>query len=238
MARYWCVVPAAGIGSRMQSVVPKQYLRINDRTVIEHALTPFLIANDIDGVVVAVSPGDATWPQVEHSLNTQGMRKLITTQGGLTRAQSVLNGLAALQARAADDDWVLVHDAARPCFGAQDLRHLMVQVANHAVGGIVAIRAKDTLKQAEERADRIAATIDRTQVWQAQTPQMFRFGLLYRSLQAALAAKVSVTDESSAVEWAGYAPLLVEGDARNLKVTTPEDLALARFWLSNAEVNS
>ena len=237
MADYWCVIPAAGTGSRMQSVVPKQYLRIQGQTVIEYTLAPFLASNDVSGVVVATSADDKTWPQIERNLSTSGATKLSSVHGGETRAHSVLNGLTALRARAADDDWVLVHDAARPCYRAQDLRQLITQVADHKVGGIVAIRAKDTLKRAENATNNIAATIDRANVWQAQTPQMFRFGLLYRSLQAALAANVGVTDESSAVEWAGHAPLLIEGDARNLKVTTPEDLALARFWLTDPDVN-
>ncbi len=237
MANYWCVIPAAGIGSRMQSAVPKQYLSIHEQTVIEHTLAPFLASDLIGGIVVATAGDDKTWPQIERKLLTAGATKLISVSGGETRANSVLNGLSALRSRVSDEDWVLVHDAARPCFRAEDLRELITQVADHSVGGIVAIRAKDTLKQAQDETNQIATTIDRSTVWQAQTPQMFRFGVLYQSLQAAVAANVAVTDESSAVEWAGHAPLLVEGDARNLKVTTPEDLALARFWLTDPDVN-
>lgn len=222
--RVWAVVPAAGSGQRMGETIPKQYLKIRNKTLIEHTLDLLVGAAKIDHVLVCTAPDDELWPAL--NLNFE------TTLGGDSRAQSVMNGLLAIADRAKPDDWVLVHDAARPCLGLGDLNRFIDQVSYHPVGGIMAMPCKDTLKLAKPGRNEIAETIDRSLVWQAQTPQMFRYQLLREALSQALAKQHVVTDEASAMELAGYSPLLIAGDASNLKVTTPEDLKLAAFLLA------
>lgn len=224
----WVVIPAAGSGQRMQASQPKQYLKLCGQTILEHTLAIFLNRQDIAAAVVCLAPIDDVWPTLSCASNTN----VIATEGGDTRAQSVLNGLNRLSELADDHDWVLVHDAARPCLGDQVLQRLFNQLNGDSVGGILAIPAKDTLKQANTTTASIQCTLDRSRIWQAQTPQMFRYKLLKEALSRALDAKIAITDESSAVEWAGYQPKLVEGDARNLKVTTPDDLIFAEFLLT------
>lgn len=238
--KIWGVIPAGGSGQRMQASVPKQYLRIHDKVILEHTLAIFLNRTDIESIVVCVAPDDDVWP----TLTSASAASVIHASGGETRAKSVLNGLNALSSLADDNDWVLVHDAARPCLSDVVLQKLIDELGDDAVGGILAVPAKDTLKRcvddscfensaetASSAAPRIQKTLDRSVVWQAQTPQMFRYKLLKNALRDALALNIDITDESSALEWAGFSPRLVEGDARNLKVTTPEDLALATFLL-------
>ena len=222
--KYWVIVPAAGSGSRMQNTVAKQYLDVLGKTIIEHTIDVFLNSTHVHQVLVCLPESDSRFQQLEISKSP----RVITVEGGDSRAQSVLNGLLTLNA--ADEDWVLVHDAARPCFSDELLNKLITELADDDVGGIMAVRAKDTLKLADPD-NRINTTVDRSTIWQAQTPQMFRFHLLKESLSSALQKSVAITDEASALEWAGYQPKLVEGDARNLKVTTPEDLALVEFLL-------
>ena len=225
--KYWAVVPAAGSGSRMQSDVPKQYLNVLDKRIIEHTLSLFISSKRVQQVVVCLPNSD----HIFKALTVAESTKVSVTEGGDSRAQSVLNGLIALKAlNANDNDWVLVHDAARPCFTNYQLNHLIDELADDDIGGIMAVRAKDTLKLSDT-ANRIKETVDRSIIWQAQTPQMFRFGLLKKSLSTAIRQKATITDEASALEWAGYQPKLIEGDARNIKVTTPEDLALVEFLL-------
>ena len=225
--KYWVVVPAAGSGSRMQSDVPKQYLNVLDKRIIEHTLSLFISSKRVQQVVVCLPNSD----HIFKALTVAESTKVSVTEGGDSRAQSVLNGLIALKAlNANDNDWVLVHDAARPCFTSPLLNRLIDELADDNVGGIMAVRAKDTLKLSDT-ANRIKETVDRSIIWQAQTPQMFRFGLLKKSLSTAIRQKATITDEASALEWAGYQPKLIEGDARNIKVTTPEDLALVEFLL-------
>jgi 2-C-methyl-D-erythritol 4-phosphate cytidylyltransferase len=227
--RYWAMVPAAGAGKRMDSAVPKQYLSLAGRPVIAHTLASLLDHPRIDGVAVAISAGDEWWPTVAAELNAAKPLRVVT--GGAERCHSVLNGLEALSAPAQPEDWVLVHDAARPCLTAGDLDRLIDTLADDPVGGLLAVPVRDTLKQADD-AGRVAATVDRSRLWHALTPQMFRLGMLHEALRAALARGLLVTDEAAAMEAAGFAPRLVEGRADNLKITRPEDLALAEFYLT------
>lgn len=226
--RHWVIVPAAGVGKRMGSTLPKQYLPLAGRPVIAHTLDTLLHHPRIDGVVVAIGAEDEEWPEVVAELTTDTPLRVVT--GGAERCHSVLNGLETLWEWAAPDDWALVHDAARPCLTAADLDRLLIELAADPVGGLLAVPVRDTLKQADP-VGRVATTVDRSQLWHALTPQMFRLGLLYDAVNAALARGLLVTDEAAAMEAAGFAPRLIEGRADNLKITRPEDLALAEFYL-------
>jgi 2-C-methyl-D-erythritol 4-phosphate cytidylyltransferase len=222
--RYFLVIPAAGSGRRFSSHEPKQYAAVEGSTVIEHALAPFEADPDCAGIVVAIAADDALWPAIA----ARRSRRVETTQGGEQRAQSVRNALRAFAARVRDEDWIMVHDAARPCFSASDLATLKRELAAHAVGGLLAVPLADTLKRAGDTVPaEAAATVDRSGLWRAATPQMFRFGPLLRALDAALDAGRIPTDEAQAIEWAGLAPRLIAGRADNIKVTTAEDLTLA-----------
>ncbi len=227
--RHWALVPAAGIGKRMGSAVPKQYLPLAGRPVITHALATLLAHPRLAGVVVAIGAEDEWWPTVAAELTAVKPLRVVT--GGAERCHSVLNGLEALRERAALTDWVLVHDAARPCLAAEDLDRLFTELVDDPVGRLLAVPVRDTLKQADATG-RVAATVDRSRLWHALTPQMFRLGMLHEALDAALTRGLLVTDEAAAMEAAGYAPRLVEGRADNLKITRPEDLALAEFYLT------
>jgi len=225
MINRYALLPAAGVGARMGAGHPKQYLDILGRPMIWHALDAFQRHAGIAGVHVVLSAEDGWWNAYDWS----GFDKLrVWRVGGATRAQSVLNGLAAIADELSADDWVLVHDAARPCLSQALLDKLIAEVDDDAVGGILAMPVADTLKRAADAA-RIAETVPRAGLWAAQTPQMFRHGLLRAALERAGA---EVTDEASALELAGYAPRLVESDTANLKVTYPRDLELARLLLA------
>jgi len=225
MINRYALLPAAGVGARMGAGHPKQYLDILGRPMIWHALDAFQRHAGIAGVHVVLSAEDGWWNAYDWS----GFDKLrVWRVGGATRAQSVLNGLAAIADELSADDWVLVHDAARPCLSQDLLDKLIGEVDDDAVGGILAMPVADTLKRAADAA-RIAETVPRAGLWAAQTPQMFRHGLLRAALERAGA---EVTDEASALELAGYAPRLVESDTANLKVTYPRDLELARLLLA------
>ena len=224
---YWAVVPAAGVGARMKAALPKQYLPLGGATVIEQTLARLCAHPRIDGVVVALGSEDGYWPD----LDFRCAKRLETVDGGAERCHSVLNALERLAGIGADDDWVLVHDAARPCLRAEDVDQLIERVTESgAVGGLLAVPVRDTMKRSDE-AGGVASTVDRSNLWHALTPQMFRLGELRDALRRALAERGLVTDEASAMEWAGHRPLLVEGHADNLKITRPEDLALAEFYL-------
>jgi 2-C-methyl-D-erythritol 4-phosphate cytidylyltransferase len=219
---YWVVVPAAGSARRMGAAVPKQYLPLAGRTVIEWSLAPFLQREQIAGVVVVISDGDPRWSQTP----LVGHAKIITTTGGAERMDSVLAGLRSLETRAAASDWVLVHDAARPCLSTADLDRLLTELSNDDVGGLLAAPVVDTLKRADDD-QRVTQTVSREKLWRALTPQMFRFELLRRALLSAVANRVAVTDEAQAVEALGLRPKLIAGDADNVKITLPEDLPRA-----------
>jgi 2-C-methyl-D-erythritol 4-phosphate cytidylyltransferase len=224
MPRHYAIVPAAGSGSRFGGEKPKQYLDLLGRPLIYHTLAALTACPDIERVWVVLAPDDPWWPQYDWS----GLgAKLETVRcGGATRAESVANGLQAAAMVATEDDWILVHDAARPCLSAAMLERLFVELADDPVGGILAVPVADTVKRADAE-QRVAATEPRDSLWQAQTPQMFRYGQLQKSLEN----EISVTDEAGAIEAAGLKPKLVRGDSTNLKVTWPADLALAAMIL-------
>jgi 2-C-methyl-D-erythritol 4-phosphate cytidylyltransferase len=221
-ARYWAVVPAAGVGSRMAIDTPKQYLPLAGRTVIEWSLQSLLNCASVERVIVAIAPGDVHWPTLACASNA----RVRTAIGGAERASSVLNGLNALSADAHENDWVLVHDAARPCLMHDDLMRLLDELASDPVGGLLAVPVADTLKAADSE-QRVSKTVPREHLWRALTPQMFRYGVLRRALQTAEEKGIAVTDESSAVEALGFKPRLIAGRADNIKITVPEDLQTA-----------
>jgi 2-C-methyl-D-erythritol 4-phosphate cytidylyltransferase len=220
----FALVPAAGTGSRMGEGTPKQYLPLAGRPMIHHALRALAAASAIERVFLVLAPGDALGRAQEWSGVSPKIVPLAC--GGATRAESVANGLRAAPDMA-DEDWVLVHDAARPCLSRAALGGMIAALAQDEVGGLLAVRAADTLKRGGEDG-RVLETVPREQIWQAQTPQMFRRGLLLRALEH---AGTGVTDEASAVEALGLRPRLVPGEARNIKVTVPQDLALAELIL-------
>lgn len=217
---FWVVIPAAGIGSRMRADRPKQYLPLAGKTIIEHTLDRFLGHPGLHGLVVSLAPEDPYWP----GLCCAKDPRIHRADGGAERADSVLAGLIRLsELGAGKDDWVLVHDAARPNLSRADLDNLLVKLMDDPIGGLLAAPARDTLKRADPEG-RVQETIDRSVIWQAFTPQMFRLEALRDALAGALAAGAAITDEASAMEWAGHSPRLIEGRADNLKVTRPEDL--------------
>ncbi len=223
-------MPAAGSGRRFGTQIPKQYAPLFGRTVIEWALDPFVTDPRCSGVVVALAPKDPWWPQIAERLPGH----IATVAGGAQRSASVLNGLRALGTRADERDWVLVHDAARPCLPPSDLTKLLRDLRDEATGGLLATPGADTLKYGPSLgATTVERTVDRSGLWRALTPQMFRFGALRKALEAAHDAGRTPTDESQALEWVGARPLLVEGSAANMKVTTAQDLVLAAAILTS-----
>ena len=224
--RHYAIVPAAGNGSRMGSPQPKQYLELLGRPLIHHTLSVLCEAPEIDVVYVVLSVDDAQWAHYDWSALGSKLRPLFC--GGATRADSVLGGLRAIAAEAAPGDWVLVHDATRPCLAAWHVDKLIRELAHEEVGGLLAVPVADTLKRADAHRH-VLETVARDSLWQAQTPQMFRYVMLRRALEA----HKDVTDEASAIEAAGLRPRLVQGDATNLKVTYPLDLHLAEWILQN-----
>lgn len=223
--RLWFVVPAAGASRRMDGELPKQYREIAGRTLLEHVLATLLGHAAIAGGVVALAAGDAWWDRLPASLRT----RVSVAPGGAERFESVLAGLRALT-QAAPADWVLVHDAARPCLSRGELDRLIGECREDAVGGLLAVPVADTLKRGGDDG-RVLGTLPREGVWRAQTPQMFRHGRLVQALEAALAAGEQPTDEAAAIECLGLRPRLVRGSALNVKVTLPEDLAFAEWVL-------
>jgi 2-C-methyl-D-erythritol 4-phosphate cytidylyltransferase len=223
--RYWLILPAAGVGRRFGDPKPKQYFEVHGRTLLEWSLAPFVADARCVGLVVALASDDPFWPAVAKKLT-----RVMTTVGGAERGHSVRNGLAALQGQIEASDWVLVHDAARPCLPSKDLNRLVETLESHLVGGLLAARASDTLKAAGDDLQ-VTRTVDRSGLWRALTPQMFRYGRLCEALDAALAAGRVPTDEAQAVEWLGDHPQIVAGSPANLKVTGPEDLIVAAALL-------
>ena len=225
----WVVIPAAGVGARMQADRPKQYLPLAGSSVIEHTLACFSEHPSVAGCVVAVSETDPYWAALPMAATVH------RATGGHERADSVLNALDYLvnTLQVAADAWVLVHDAARPCLQRADLERLLAvreQCADS--GALLAVPVRDTMKRAQPHSLRVARTEDRDGLWHALTPQMASLGVLRNALATALAQGATITDEASALEAIGLQPLLVEGDARNIKITRPADLALAEFFLT------
>jgi 2-C-methyl-D-erythritol 4-phosphate cytidylyltransferase len=227
--RHVALIPAAGAGSRMAAGVPKQYLPLRGEPLIAHALRALAREPRIARIVVVLAGTDRHWAGYDWS--EWAGRLDVVRVGGASRAESVRNGLAAMAGGCEDDDWVLVHDAARPCLARPLLARLIDEAGRDPVGGLLAVPVADTLKRASD-SGRVLATEPRAGLWQAQTPQMFRYATLRRALDAAGA---EVTDESSAIERLGLAPLLVEADSRNLKVTFPRDLQLAELILEHLD---
>lgn len=221
-SRFWAVIPAAGQGTRMADTLPKQYLPLAGGTVIERTVDIFTQHPRCMGVVVAIAGDDSVWP----TLAPRWEDKVRAVEGGSVRAESVLAGLISLEHRAGGSEWVLVHDAARPCLESADIDRLMEAVGGDENGGLLALPATDTLKRVDA-GHRVKETVPRHDIWRALTPQMFRLRTLRGAVEAALAAGVDVTDEASAMERLGYRPLLVPASNENIKITRPPDLARA-----------
>lgn len=225
----WAVVPAAGIGSRMQVAIPKQYLRINGQSVLSLTLARLSAVADVKRIMLVLSAEDTHWSR-HNSVHDPDRDKVLTCVGGADRWQSVLNGLDALADLAAPDDWVLVHDAVRPCVRIDDILRLLALATTDSDGGLLALPVTDTLKRANAPGS-VAATVDRTDLWAACTPQLFPFARLRQALREASAAGVTLTDEASAMEWAGASPQLVPCHKDNIKITYAEDLQLVELIL-------
>lgn len=223
--KFWGIVPAAGVGKRMNADRPKQYLLLSEKTVIEHTLTRLIESAIFEKIVVAISEDDPFWNVLPISKH----EKIVRAKGGKERADSVLNALAEIENLADANDWVLVHDAARPCITTGDIQTLISTLEHDAVGGILALPSHDTLKDVNGR--QILGTHDRNRIWRALTPQMFRYGALKTALESTQ-GNVGITDEASALEFQGFSPKIVEGCADNIKITRPEDLALVQFYLT------
>ncbi|AFP84619.1 2-C-methyl-D-erythritol 4-phosphate cytidylyltransferase [secondary endosymbiont of Ctenarytaina eucalypti] len=218
------ILPAAGIGSRMKTTLPKQYLTIGEKTLLEHSIDILLSQPRIHEVIVAISPVDCWY----HQLPVAADPRVHVVTGGGSRADSVMAALRCVRS----ESWVLVHDAVRPCLHKDDLCRLLAITAHTDVGGILASPVHDTMKRARPGTDLISSTVERDNLWHALTPQLFARQLLQNCLERALAEGVPVTDDASALEYCGHSPLFVPGRADNIKVTRPEDLTLVRFLYS------
>ena len=232
MTQFIALIPAAGVGSRIGSTQPKQYLTLAGRPMIYHAIQVLYNSKRITHIVIVLSPDDNTWSQYNW---TKFSDKLVILKcGGATRADTVLNGLKTILANfpVNENDWILVHDAARPCLKSKSLEKLMDELVDDKTGGLLAIPVADTLKHSDNNF-RSIGTASRENLWQAQTPQMFHYALLMNALSKI--SSTAITDDASAVEALGLHPKLVIGDSSNLKVTYPEDLALAELILTKGD---
>jgi 2-C-methyl-D-erythritol 4-phosphate cytidylyltransferase len=225
--KYWAIIPAAGSGTRMNADIPKQYLVVQGKTILEHTLTPFLNSDLIYKIVIAVAKEDAYWPEIHNRLDQS---KILVISGGKERVDSVAQGLAAISDIAATDDGVLIHDAVRPCIDVMVIHNLIKTLEHHPVGGLFGIPVRDTLKKVNQNTA-VIETIPRDQVWQAQTPQLFGYGLLTKAIREAMADNLPITDEASAIEYLGLQPFMVLGTSNNIKITFPEDLDYLERWL-------
>ncbi|MDH3342764.1 MAG: 2-C-methyl-D-erythritol 4-phosphate cytidylyltransferase [Gammaproteobacteria bacterium] len=228
-ASIWAVIPAAGIGSRMQSDIPKQYLPLSGSTVIVTTINRLLTSKSVKGLAISLRSDDSYWADI----SIQSTKPVIKAVGGAERCDSVLNAMAALSDHEDfdfDHDWVLVHDAVRPCVRLEDIERLIEQSMASESGGLLALPVRDTMKRVNE-SQSVQSTVDREGLWHALTPQLFPFRALQEALLKAIEDGVVVTDESSAMEYAGYNPKLVEGHEDNLKITRPNDLRLAELFL-------
>lgn len=240
----WVIVPAAGVGSRMQADRPKQYLPLLGQYLMDHTLATLLACAHFQRVVLVLSDDDEYWPDSRFYQH----ERLIMASGGKERCDSVLSGLKALEGLANEQDWVAVHDVARPCVRLSDIDALFQALSdeeardNSVCGAILATPTRDTMKRGQPLADsglsQIQTTIEREQLWHALTPQVFRYAELTTALERGIAESWIITDEASALEQMGKQPLLVTGRGDNLKVTRPDDLALAEFFLQRAQTNT
>lgn len=230
VSRHFALIPAAGVGARMGAATPKQYLRLAGKPMLQHVLETFARSAEIAHTYVVVSAEDPYIDELAARLEHARERFSVLRHGGATRRESVLNGLNAVRGEVREQDWVLVHDAARPGLTPELVARLVETLREDPVGGLLALPVVDTLKRGDA-AGRAQATVSREQLWAAQTPQMFRYALLRRALEAA----PDVTDEAGAIEALGLQPRLVEGSPRNFKVTLPHDVALAELHLKENE---
>lgn len=229
--RCWGIVPAAGIGRRFGTDKPKQYTRVAGKSILQHSLECLLRAPQINTAVVCLAEDDVHWQQEEIAKHAN----VETTLGGDNRAQSVFNGLEFLLSKSVDEnEWVLVHDAARPFLHESSLQQLIETCSQNGVGAILATPSVNTLKQVNA-GGAVLLTLDRTTIWQAQTPQMFRLGELHKALATAIANNEPITDEASAMEIAGHPVSIVEGNPYNLKVTTQDDIRLLEFLMQTKQ---
>lgn len=226
--KVWAILPAAGIGARMGSDIPKQYLSIGSQTILEHSLSNFLKHPAIHKVIVAIHPDDQHWA----NLKVSSHEKIITVNGGYERVDSVQNALNKISDLGGDNDWVMVHDAARPCLSSIHIDNLIKAKETSPDGVILAIPSFDTVKVTNDQQT-IKKTIPRETIWLAQTPQFFSVEVLSGAIEKSLAGGLLITDEASAMEAQGYHPALVIGSKRNIKVTEQEDLILASISLSH-----
>ena len=225
----WIIVPAAGRGSRMNADLPKQYLPLLNHTVIEITLKKLLSLHNAEKIIVSLHAEDRHW----HTLSCAQNPRIQTVIGGEERSLSVLAALKYIRKQAKERDWVLIHDAARACIMAETVESMLTSLVGEDIGGILAVASDDTLKQVA--GQRVHSTLDRRTIWRAQTPQVFRYGLLYKSLCQAINTNRPVTDDASAVEMAGYMPRILPGRKDNIKITHAEDLSLAEFILQQQQ---
>lgn len=225
---YWAVLPAAGVGRRMGGQIPKQYLLLRGRPIIEHTVGRLCAHPLLGGVVVVLAGDDAWWQEV----NVATSKPVIRALGGRERCYSVLNGIETLSRCADPQDWVLVHDAVRPCVRLADVDRLIAALADHPVGGLLGLPVGDTIKRADGHGT-IVDTVSRRGLWRALTPQMFRLKALEQALRTCIEQGVLITDEAQAMELTGKPPLLVEGSPDNIKITRQADLALAELFLDH-----
>jgi 2-C-methyl-D-erythritol 4-phosphate cytidylyltransferase len=224
---YYLIIPASGVGSRMKATIAKQYLPLeNGLTVLDQTLSTLLNITQIKRGVIAHSKQDTQFKSSKFYHHS----KISFVIGGEFRHQSVMNALKTLEPIIKDNDWVLVHDSVRPCVKIQDVENLIKQLKDNPVGGLLATKVVDSIKQSSSQ--RVKSSVDRKNLWQAQTPQMYRFGVLFKALKTAIDDNTEITDEAGAIEHLGLKSLLVEASKSNLKITHPEDLALANFYLN------
>jgi len=225
--QYWAIIPAAGVGKRMQADRPKQYLNLHDKTVIEHTLDRLLSMDEIAGAVLAISEGDEYWADLDY----QTSKPVLVAEGGNERSDSVLNALHLLNKNVdnIENVYALVHDAARPCVRKNDIQNLIEQCSDEN-GGLLALAVRDTMKRSDNDRN-IIETVDRNNLWHALTPQMFRLDILKNALQNAEEKKLAITDDASAMELAGYKPKLIEAHEDNIKITRVFDLSLSELYL-------
>ena len=229
LSKVWVIIPAAGVGKRMQSDIPKQYLKINNKTILEHTIARFSSHPEVAGIIVALHSDDPYWNDLRIKSHS---KPLYTVEGGKERSDSVMQALSylSLVEKLSDDNWVMVHDAARPNVNTKDIDQLLAIRSSEIVGGILASPVRDTMKRSNE-AGEITVTESRENLWHALTPQMFRLKQLSDALEYSLEQGLMITDEASALENSGESPLLIEAEGSNIKITHPDDLALAEFLL-------
>jgi len=228
--QYWAIIPAAGVGKRMQASRPKQYLPLLNKTVIEHTLDRLLSLDEISGAVLSISEGDEYWPDLNYNTD----KPLLIAKGGKERSDSVLNALLLLQQNNQHKKtlYALVHDAARPCVRTKDIQTLIHETYNNDNGGLLAVPVRDTMKRTDKKL-KVLKTVEREGLWHALTPQMFKLDLLVSALQNAQQKNLQITDDASAMELAGYQPHLIEAHEDNIKITRGFDLQLAELFLKN-----